>query len=136
MKLWVDDIRTPPDLPAQAGDSWHICRTVHAAAMALYNFSNEITEISLDHDISHQIELGGVSRPFPCAETFVPVAILIGLTKQQAIWNIEGIKWDPIVTIHTSNPSGGKLMKDILDEYGIEATLKPMGAANRLETFL
>lgn len=130
MKLWVDDIRTPPD------DSWHICRTVHAAAMALYNFSNEITEISLDHDISHQIELGGVSRPFPCAETFVPVAILIGLMKNNGMFLIENVKWNPIVTIHTSNPSGGKLMKDILAEYGIEATLKPMGAANRLETFL
>ena len=50
MKLWVDDIRNAPD------ETWTVARTINAAINALKMF--EFEEISLDHDISHQVGMG------------------------------------------------------------------------------
>jgi len=117
MKLWVDDIRNAPD------DSWTVARTITSAVSALSNFDFNV--VSLDHDISHQIGMGELSRPFPCEETFQPVAHYVGL-KHNA----------KRVVLHTSNPVGAKQMKAILMSYGYEEKdieIKPRGAANRLE---
>jgi len=124
MKLWVDDIRPAPD------KSWTVVRTVTSAINALYHFSSEISEISLDHDISHYENLDETDvdqKTYACAETFLPVAIAIGLIRNQGMYLIWGVKWEPKVTIHSSNPDGGENMQGILAEYGIEAELKPMG---------
>ena len=42
MKLFVDDVRNPPD------DTWVVCRTFDEA---ISHLNNGVTEISLDHDL-------------------------------------------------------------------------------------
>ena len=118
MKLWVDDIRNAPD------DTWTVARTITAAFNILSKMDAEI--ISLDHDISHQVSIGtGLERPFPCPETFVPVAHYAGLNHSAKKFHL-----------HTSNPVGARVMKDLLMHYGYDEKdieIRPMGAANRLE---
>ncbi len=117
MKLWVDDIRNAPD------DTWTVARTITSAVNALSKFDFDV--VSLDHDISHQVVMDGLSRPFPCEETFVPVAHYAGLNHSAKKFHL-----------HTSNPVGAKVMKDLLIYYGYDAKdieIRPMGAANRLE---
>lgn len=124
MKLWIDDIRTPPD------DSWNICRTVGSAITALYHFFWEVEMINLDHDISHQVVVGKMSRPYPCDETFKAVAMYIATLKRY------NPNWEPSVRIHTSNHSGAHDMKSILEAVGIHPDVEIAKGANRLETIL
>ena len=108
MKLFVDDIRNPPD------DSWHICRSVGAAIRAIDMFGPDITEINLDHDISHQVVVGKMSRPYPCDETFESVArfMVHYMNAQEEV----GVTFDPVVHIRTSNPAGMESMRKILKD--------------------
>ena len=125
MKLWIDDIRTPPD------DTWHICRTVSAAIRALDMFWEQVREVNLDHDISHQVIVGKMSRPYPCEETFEAVA-------RYMTW-IKAVKeeWNPKIGIHTSNYVGAQTMLKILqDAKFVDVSAKVVGGANRLETIL
>lgn len=124
MKLYIDDIRTPPD------DSWNICRTVLSAVGALDMFWEQITDIALDHDISHQIVMGEMSRPFACPETFEVVARHIAVLKKLHPDS------SPTLSIHTSNPVGAEKMKGILEAVGITPTIQLARGANRLETIL
>lgn len=119
MKLYVDDIRNAPD------ESWTLARTINAAINALSRWDFE--EISLDHDISHQIVMGEMSRPFRCDECFCAVARYIAA--------IEGTRASPPpkLTLHTSNPVGAEDMRDILKAAGVPSVIKLTGAANRLE---
>lgn len=124
MKLFIDDIRTPPD------ESWHICRSVSAAIRALDMFWQQVEEINLDHDISHQVVIGRMSRPYPCEETFEAVAHYIACLK--AIDET----WSPKIQIHTSNYVGAQNMLAILTRAGFQVDAKVVGGANRLETIL
>lgn len=107
MKLWVDDYRDAPD------DTWHTARNVTQAISALYHFSTEFKEISLDHDIEHSVE------------TFLPVAMYIGLIKNNAVYHIWGLKWKPKITIHSINPVGSKEIQNVLAEYGLKSVRVP-----------
>lgn len=132
MKLWVDDIRNAPD------ESWIVARTVGAAIRAIHRFSSEITELSLDHDISHQVTIGtGLERPFPCEETFQPVAHYFGLLwayyNAQIKLGEDAPLWVPKITLHTSNPVGAGEMQAILKLYDLNCEIKRYGPANRLE---
>lgn len=118
MKLFVDDIRNAPD------ESWTVARTVNSAIRALAMFSP--TEISLDHDISHQVAVGDLSRPYPCAETFQAVAHYI-------VMKHNALDWNPKVIIHTSSPVGAKELEAILKMGGVETEVRMMGLVNRLE---
>jgi hypothetical protein len=42
-------------------ESWTVARTITAAISAIATFHFDV--ISLDHDISHQVVMGGLSRP-------------------------------------------------------------------------
>jgi len=131
MKLWIDDIRNAPD------ESWTVARTVTSAIKAIAQF--QFDEISLDHDISHQVVVGSLSRPYPCEETFQAVAYYIA-TKYCHDFPIGGglnvarLNIYPKITIHSANLVGADEILNILKDYGIEAELKPMRAANRLES--
>ncbi|MGD9649993.1 MAG: cyclic-phosphate processing receiver domain-containing protein [Dongiaceae bacterium] len=125
MKLFVDDIRNAPD------DTWHVARTALEAIRAIARYDFEV--ISLDHDISHQIGMGELSRPFPCPETFASVAYYIvakylPYLKGDEKWNVP-----PKVILHTSNEVAGDEMAMLLGQAGIMVEKKYMGAANRLE---
>lgn len=121
MKLWIDDIRNAPD------ESWTVARTVTSAIKAIDMFGDSITEISFDHDISYQIELNGVSRPFPSPETFQASALYAYKYYEQ--YNRE---YKPLIKIHTANPAGAKELETIfMGEFNL--TINMMGVANRLE---
>lgn len=120
MKLWVDDIRNAPD------ESWTVARTVLSAIRAISRYDFE--EISLDHDISHQVQVGALGRPFPCEETFMSVAYFIAakyVDKPAARY--------PMIYLHTSNQVAGDEMHLVLKDAGILSEKRYMGAANRLE---
>lgn len=136
MKLWIDDIRNAPD------ETWHVCRTVQSAIKAIHQFGADITCVSLDHDISHQVGIGvGVPRPMPCSETFQSVAHYLGLlviyqnaplVKKDAPFPL----WNPIVSIHSANPVGAREIYNILIEYDLAPVIDPLPQANRLEMTL
>lgn len=134
MKLWVDDIRNAPD------DSWSVARSVDSAISFISQFGDQVTEISLDHDISHQVGMGELSRPYPCVETFTAVARYIAEKwwRNRDVPEMTGIGVArtlacPKITVHSSNPMGAANIKFILDASGIPSTYKPVGIANRLE---
>lgn len=117
MKLFVDDIRNAPD------DTWTVARTIGAAIRAMHHWTPSV--VSLDHDISHQVHLDELSRPFPCAETFASVAYYIAAKDL-------GPR-SPKITIHSSNTVAGDEMRRVLLAGGYIADLRPVGIANRLE---
>lgn len=53
MKLWLDDIRDPPN------DSWHIVRTGRHALKILHDGVTTVEEISFDHDLGDSDALTG-----------------------------------------------------------------------------
>jgi len=119
MKLYVDDIRPAPE-------GWMQARTVTEAIRTIARFGNEITDISLDHDISVAVSVGGEYRPFPSPETFQAVAYYI-----EAMRNFL-LDWNPNIIIHTANPVGGKELEAIL--HGLPITVSPASRVNRLES--
>ena len=120
MKLWVDDIRPAPD------DKWTVVKTITSAISAIENF--DFDEVSLDHDISHQVVVGKLSRPYPCDECFCAVAHFIAAVSSGDL----RVKV-PKITIHTANPIGAEDMRRILAGYNIDCKIKMMGSVNRLE---
>lgn len=122
MKLFIDDIRNAPD------DTWSTCRTVLSAVRAIDQFGPEITHIALDHDISHEVIMDGLSRPYPCGETFEIVARYITLARR-----VIGPSFAPQITIHTSNPAGAERMAALLTGAGLSYEIRPAHPANRLE---
>lgn len=99
MKLYVDDIRRCPD-------GWELARSITEAIRILA--TQDVTEISLDHDIAHYKQVGeaGLSVAFDCNETYEAVAWYIALMP---------LDRKPVVRIHTANPAGEQKMKAILN---------------------
>lgn len=82
MKLWIDDVRPPPDA------SWTWAKTSEEALLMLRRADgNPITEISFDHD------LGGDDTAMPVAR-YLEEAAYDGLHPR--------IKWH----VHSANPVG------------------------------
>lgn len=107
MKIFVDDIREVPD------DSWTLCRTITEAISAIAMFGDSITEISLDHDISHEVLIDGFYRPFPSPDNYTAVAYFIG---EYYVGNGKQLR----IVAHTANKAGGENIRSILAHYGLE----------------
>jgi len=90
MKLWLDDLRSPPD------QSWHWCTTVDAAKVVL--FDNFVTEASLDNDLGEGQEEGR--------------RLILWLCEQQN----PGL-WPDSIVIHSANPVAGEYMNAMIDRY-------------------
>lgn len=121
MKLYIDDIRAAPE-------GWHLARTVTEAIRILAAL--EVAEVSIDHDISHRVMMEDtahgsvVSRPYPCSETFEPVAwFLREMAKNRCL---------PKITLHSANPAGAKTMAAILADCGT-VEIEVSKPCNRLE---
>ncbi len=128
MKLFIDDIRNAPDT------SWTVARSLSAAIRCIHQFGADIETISIDHDISHQVGMGALSRPYPCEETFAAVCYFIGeFYQNKRPFTQKGIGVIPHIILHTSNPIGAVAMKGILEQYDLACEIKMVGAANRLE---
>ena len=92
MKIWVDDLRTPPD------STWLWCLTSDHALSILETVSkwyiNPIEIMSLDHD------LGG-------SDTTRPVVL----------WCCENDFWPKEVRVHTANPVGREWLEGMIERY-------------------
>lgn len=96
MKIWVDDIRPPPD------DTWTWLYTSKEAVLYLgtvkgnvdKGLPNEIFEMSLDHD------LGGDDT-----------------TRPIVLWMCENDFWPVEVVVHSANPVGREWLEGMIERY-------------------
>lgn len=87
MKLWVDDMRPPPD------DTWQWSRT---STHAIYMLApGRVTEMSLDHD------LGGKDTTR---------RIVLMMCENPRLWPDE-------VRVHSNNPPGRKWLEAMIERY-------------------
>lgn len=120
MKLYVDDIREVPK-------GYTLAKNISEAIKAIEMFMPD--EISLDHDISHQVKVGKLSRPYPCDECFCAVARFIKYAYRHKL--DDDVYTIPKITIHTANPDGAKDLMGILEQFTPEYI--PCPPCNRLE---
>lgn len=118
MKLWHDDIRKPPS-------DWVWARTNLEAVMHLVLHWEEITEISLDHDLGLDYIDPEVYEARP-----EELWVLAGDSKQGD--GRELVKWmiafgyvPPKVSIHSWNPQGAREMAEMFADAGHLAFLAP-----------
>lgn len=93
IKLWCDDLRPAPE-------GWHWAKTITEAMRTLA--TQDVEEISLDHDIGHQLDFG---KTVACQETFEAVC-----------WYLFALGGTKKITIHSANIEAGKKMMKILQE--------------------
>ncbi|MBS4102921.1 cyclic-phosphate processing receiver domain-containing protein [Tsukamurella paurometabola] len=88
MKLFVDDLRDPPDA------TWTVARS-SAEALEILQSGARVAELSLDHD------LGGddTSRPI-------------------VLWLAEHDRWPAVVRVHSANPVGVEWLTGMIERYG------------------
>ena len=89
-KLWVDDLREPPD-------GWEWAKTSQDAINLLDYHSNgvPVEEMSLDHD------LGGEDTTRP---------IILWLCEEDWLW------W-PEIRVHSANPVGREWLEGMIKRY-------------------
>jgi hypothetical protein len=93
VKLWVDDLRPPPDETwTWAVDSFDALQNL---AFSASDGEEGVAEISLDHD------LGG-------ADTTRPVVL----------WMAEHNRWPSIVRVHSMNVVGVEWLEGMINRYG------------------
>lgn len=108
IRLFVDDIRKVPD------SSWHLATTITEAIRILATIP--VVEISLDHDISHDVKVGNIHRPYPCGETFEPV--------YRYLCAMDPALRPAKVTIHTANKAKVPELCRILEENGMQPEVR------------
>jgi len=104
IKLWVDDIRTPPD------KSWIWARSYQEA---IYELSlGNVTLISLDHDLGVQKESKYINTPH------VDTSIKTGY--DVICWIEESVYYDrldlPMMLCHSMNPVGRKRIETVINK--------------------
>lgn len=119
MKLFVDDIRPAPE-------GWQQARTVTDAIRFLDMFGHDVTEVSLDHDISYAVEVAGTQRPFPSPENFTAVARYLAV-RPEKFQKVEH------VIVHSANPVGATEIMKITSPY-YKTIVSPASRVNRLES--
>jgi hypothetical protein len=95
LKLWVDDLRTPPDA------SWVWITTPIVAIWMLDN--HYITEISLDHDLG--IDIAG-----NIGDTLTTRPIVLWMCGDAGYWPRK-------VHVHTANPVGREWLEGMIERY-------------------
>lgn len=119
MKLWVDDIRPAPE-------GWTRAETISEAINIIETFGEIISHISLDHDISIPVKVGGRWYNRPSPDTFKVVAKYYG-----EWYKNKHHVGEPVVTTHSSNPDGRKEIQLVLFGYGIKVEETPAEQISR-----
>ncbi len=94
MKLWVDDLRNPPD------DTW-IWITHPDAAIWMLD-AHMVTEMSLDHDL-------GIDVSGNIGDTLT--------TRPIVLWMCEHGGWPDKISVHSQNPVGREWLIGMLNRY-------------------
>jgi hypothetical protein len=90
MKIWLDDLRQPPD------HSWHWCTSIEGVKPLIVRYSGEIEAMSLDNDLGEGQEEG----------------------RRLVLWMAENDEWpDCDITIHSANVVAGPYMQAMIDRY-------------------
>jgi hypothetical protein len=94
VKLWLDDVRTPPDR------SWAWVTTVPAAIILME--SGEVTAASLDHDLGQDED----GQELPEGRTLV-------------YWTAENDRWpSEAISVHSANVVGVEYVIGMIARYG------------------
>lgn len=107
MKLFIDDLRQPPD-------GWQVARTNTEAIRILATVNVE--EVSLDHDIMVDVR-NYDNEPLVQTvgqETFMPVAYYLALLVKYSIWTHDFQRDVPRIRFHTGNIAMGEKMAKII----------------------
>jgi hypothetical protein len=89
MKLWVDDVREPPD------DTWWWAKSSRTAIGSMNYMRTPFEELSLDHDLGDQ-------------DTTRPVVL----------WMCEHEFWpSKEIVVHSANPTGADWLVGTIDRY-------------------
>lgn len=93
MKLWVDDLRPPPD----GTWTWALDSFDALQNLAFYAAGSDegVQEISLDHDLGDD-----------------------DTTRSVVLWMAEHGSWPSVVRVHTANPVGRAWLEGMIDRYG------------------
>lgn len=103
MKLWIDDVRQPPDKSWTWVKSGYEAKLFYILRTRAYNdihVTRSITEISLDHDAGDYANMGGDYIKF------------LDWLEEKAV--TENYHIDAFFTIHSGNPVGRKNMENII----------------------
>lgn len=87
MKLWVDDLREPPE-------GWYWAKTSEHAIEMLILGRNHVEEMSLDHDLGED-----------------------DTTRRVVLWMCENSQWPETVGVHTANPVGREWLEGMIARY-------------------
>lgn len=116
MKLYVDDIRDAPE-------GFTLVREINEAISFIERYQYDLEVVSLDHDISLEVDVAGTYRPFPSPETYQAVARYLKAVYKDTPEDI------PKVILHSANPDGRAAIRAILVGFDVEE--QPAGAAFR-----
>lgn len=98
MKIWVDDIRTPPD------DTWRWVKTSDEAILLLSNHLKLVVDYDLDVEV---IEIMSLDHDLGGEDTTRPIVL----------WCC-GSNWWPIeVVVHSANPVGREWLEGMIERY-------------------
>lgn len=89
MRLWVDDLREPPE-------GWYWAKTSEHAIEILILGRHNVTEMSLDHD------LGG-------DDTTRPIVLWLCENRPDGPW--------PETVVHSANPVGRQWLEAMIERY-------------------
>ena len=107
MRLWLDDLRAPPE-------GWTQAKSVGEAKALMEK--GDVENASLDHD------LGCTSDCAACKAGLEPNEgqhQLAPTGRQFVLWMIENNKWPTHKPhVHSANPYGAMSMNSLIDRYG------------------
>lgn len=98
MKIWLDDIRTPPD------ESWTWCKSAQEFEKTFVHHFHEIFEISFDHDLASFNSLTGDEiTGYHC------LCMVEKFARHNIDWTI------PKMHVHSANPVGAQRMLKVIN---------------------
>lgn len=114
VKLWLDDIRVPPD------ESWTWCKTANEAKLIL--LAGNVEEASLDHDLGACEKcLKGMDaeewlwrhdmKSIPNCEHYGTGYTLVSWMEENHVWPKTRPK------VHSANPVGRRRMEMVIDKW-------------------
>lgn len=116
MKLWHDDIRTPPD------NSWEWARTNEQAQEFLK--TGDVKVCSLDHDLGlDSVEIDPNVNPWRYYEQAGDSPYGTGVDLVE--WMVENHLVPDQITIHSWNPEGAIRMAKTFNDAGYDCMIAP-----------
>jgi hypothetical protein len=127
MKLWLDDVRAPWKFGCTG---WTWAKTADEAMD--YLRTGQVTEASLDHDLTPEQTTGGIYGKIREDGFKSGYDVVVWLAEHPEFWPVNGVR------VHSMNISGRKRMQRMIDKhYGTNNSdpLDPRFGADRCGIF-